>query len=339
MNKKVNGGEFSQDRTVRFPVLDLEVVGPNDLTRTAAELLVSSRDLCVPVVTKDYGDTIKGTVDLQLTPGKVIEKQRSAHEIAFGRLLKRRVDKQSSLGHQMYVALKPFYDDRSALHEMLGGMRLASLGVPTYEPVGVFRAVSGNSLLLTKASDTLMGLDRDNWVQSRHVTSEQDAVDAERNNKTVRDIAGVMAWLHVNGVFHPDGQIKNWGVTPTGQIGVFDMERHLVNMESGRDAVQLAWGDIDKLTASLVSARKDTGVYGVGMLHNLGPKDLKKSVRELIIDPYIDCMVEFGLTLDRPEFDVAERAEYLIEGVEHSFDIAVSGGWPSIYQYKQVMVA
>jgi len=306
------------------------------LFAAVSDLAVSSCGLVSPVVTEHHQDTIREAISLELTDKMIIEECRSAHQVAFGRLLKRREDKETGLGHLMGVAIKPFDDHNTAYNEVLGAMRLRELGVPTYDPIGIFPSRSGHHVVLSHKSDTLQGLDRDTWVVGRKVTTGEEAINAERNTRTIKEIAGLLAWLHVHGVFHPDGQIKNWGITPLGQIGAFDMERHVVRAPGHQDTAGLAWQDIEKLVASLVGATKESGIYGVGMLHGHSQHSLARACEELILQPYADRLMDVGLAGNGER---AEQADLLLSGIEYRFQREIDQGWPSNYSTKTVKKA
>jgi hypothetical protein len=193
------------------------------------------------------------------------------------------------------VAIKPFSRPEDALHELNGYDVLQQHGVETFDPLGVFPAEHTDSfIVLTKKRSSLMSLDRDDWVVGRSVSSAVEAEQAQRNTKTVQEIAVLLAKLHNGGVFLPDGQIKNFAVTTDGKVGAIDTENILVKPVGDLDSPALAWNDISKLTRSLVAPNTEDvdKVFGVGMLAGLSLVDLRESCDELIMTPYIAALSE-----------------------------------------------
>src|SRR5581483_8886159 len=129
---------------------------------------------------------------------------------------------------------------------------LAELGIETFEPVGVFPASKGEHfVVVTKKRNDLTSLDRDKWVVGRQVVDEASAEISERNNETVRGISELLGYIHSWGVYHPDGQIKNYAKTPEGEIGIIDTENLIKADLESPDATSLAWHDVEKLVKSL----------------------------------------------------------------------------------------
>jgi hypothetical protein len=243
-------------------------------------------------VVATYANVANSSNRVSVTPGKIVNSDRSAHRVGFGY-----ITSQSAGGGtgRLDVALKPFRHVEGAWNEVRGYHLLAAHGIETYEPIGVFPAAhSDNLLVITKKRDDLVSLDRDEWVVGRKVTDESSLVTAERNNRTVAGIATVMGTIHSHGIYHRDGQIKNYAATPEGMIGIIDTEnltqRELDDEHSGL----YAWRDIEKLVRSLIIHSKDaekTGIFGVGMLEGLSLRDMRAAAEELIINPYLNSLL------------------------------------------------
>lgn len=277
----------------------------------------------VPVVAAEFADITSRTNKVDIHPEKIIEERRSAHRLGFGRLIGWLPHKGRS-GSLLEVALKPFMDPEAALREFQEYRRLGHLGVETFQPVGVFPAKTGEHFIgITKKRQDLMSLDRDEWVVGRNVSTEEEAETAERNSQTVKDIAVGFAYIHAQGVFHPDGQIKNWAVTPTGKIGIIDTENmHAIPIdgrEAGNDALEYAWNDIEKLVKSLVLDTKDEDakMFGVGMFARLDLVHVRSGLEQLFITPYLETLLTMS---DFTDSKVDKKhINDLFEGVANRF--------------------
>ncbi len=236
-------------------------------------------------------ELVRGS-EVEVDAIKKIEHRRSAHEVGFG--LFRHNNKPDPKGkpRKTQIALKPFSRPDNALHEVFGYLVLQELGVETFEPIGVFPAeLTESYVVVTKKRNDLTSLDRDRWVVGRRVVDEATSETALRNNASVQEIAKLQARINANGVFHPDGQIKNYAKTPKGTIGIIDTENLIFNVTDADRGGQQAWADIEKLVKSLIvntQDRQDTELFGVGMLYGLTSVSLRRSVEELIINPYLD---------------------------------------------------
>lgn len=289
---QVLGGESFNDSYYQVNRCKMQEASasPHTFGVDEARLLLSG----VAVVLPAYIDTLQGATRHEVFPAKTIAPDRSAHEVAFGRIMGHNPNVRSETA-RFSVAMKPFNRARDALHEMYGYMLLKELGVETFQPIGVFPAKKGSHcIVLSENRKDLMSLDRDEWVIGRDVSTVDQAETAVRNNKTVTEIAQTLAFLHSNGVFHPDGQIKNFAITYDGQIGVIDTE-NLKSSEVGDSSNPgLAWDDIEKLVHSLVASGGDSDkIFGVGMLSSMTLGEVRRSAQELVIDPYVDAVLGF----------------------------------------------
>jgi hypothetical protein len=237
----------------------------------------------------------------------------SAHGVGFGWL--------EAPHARRPVAYKPFSRPGNALHEIQGYQTLHELGIETYTPLGAFPSVErGQWVVLTEFREDLVSLDRDQWIVGRAATTFGEVEVAERNGETVKGIGELMAFIHSHGIYHPDGQIKNWAKTPDGKIGIIDTE-HLTRVALGdHNAVTLAWQDIEKLTRSLIAVRhegQDGSIFGVGMLHGMPLALARSSIQELIIQPYLESLMA-QLADCTPERAVAIQTLY--DGVSAKFE-------------------
>lgn len=287
----------------------------------------------IPVVETEAHQAIIPTSNFEVYPEKTIENRRSAHGVSFGQFVGW-LPTKSKFDSLLKVAIKPFNNPEDALREFTGYRLLGNLAVESFEPVGIFPAKEGSHFIsMTKTRKDLVSIDRDEWVVGRRVDSESTAEITERNTRTVQDVSRVLAYVHANGVFHPDGQVKNWAVTPEGNIGIIDTE-NLQKREIGHgDSSELAWQDINKLVKSLILNSKDSDakMFGVGMLHGLPLNQLRESIEELIIFPYVEELMR--LSVNAPD-EVMRRHEHnLFEGIMDHFynDLA----WPQHYLQMQ----
>lgn len=253
------------------------------------------------VICPEFAEPLSKVQAHEVFPGKKIEERRSAHGVSFGRLVGYKPTKGRQ-GHVLSVAMKPFGSAEKAVHELQGYQVLQELEVETYNPVGVFPSKKlENYIVLTEKRNDLMSLDRDSWVHGRQVQNEADVEIAERNTKTVIEIAELLAWLHINGVFHPDGQVKNFAVTDYGKVGVIDPENLVARPLLHFDTATRQAEDFEKLIKSLVRDNKDEPVeedqgdkiFGVGMLAGMANDQIKKCVDELVVNPYKDALEKY----------------------------------------------
>lgn len=275
----------------------------------------------VAVVLPDYLSAVRSASRHDVYRDKTIVPTRSAHEVAFGRLMGHNSNVQRETA-RFGVAMKPFNRPQDALHEVYGYMLLNQLGVQTFQPIGVFPAKKGSHYIaLSEDRKDLMSLDRDEWVVGRNVENVDQAETAARNNKTVTEIAQTLAYLHSNGVFHPDGQIKNFAITYDGKVGVIDTENLRYTSTDNFSNPISAWGDIEKLVHSLVVPNGESDkIFGVGMLSNMPFGEVRRSVQELVVDPYISA------TLDWAGESGSEAALRMAMYVQEQFDGAPN--WP-----------
>jgi hypothetical protein len=273
------------------------------------------------VVSGGFVEEVSKAREVEPFPDKLIHSRRSAHGVTFGRMLGRSFSGRTKPSSKS-VALKPFHNLHDAVNEMEGYLKLQDLGVPTFEPIGIFPAVTGSHVIgVTVKNNNLVSLDRNEWVVGRKVDSEESMAQAERNNQQVKSISETLAYIHANGVFHPDGQIKNFATTASDKIGIIDTEQMVVGKPGDENAKDLAWQDIDKLVKSLVlythedtsisSSDPDEGsIFGVGMLAGLPLNTVRASIEELIVHPY----------LARLETMVEDAGPKIISQIEMLFD-------------------
>lgn len=252
----------------------------------------------MPVVCEGYADLIKAVKTHEVIPDKTIERRRSAHGVSFGRLVGYKQSKRRE-GTIFSIAYKPFEHVEKAVQELYGYKILQKLGVDTFDPIGIVPQEEGGAVVITRKRDDLQSLDRDEWIVGRQPKDAREVEIAERNTVTVKEIAGVLANLHSQGVFHPDGQIKNFAVNENRQIGVIDTENLTVRDTADLDNFALAWTDIEKLTKSIihvndeeVNGDSEDKIFGVGMLAHMNLPQLRNACLELIIEPYLECLEE-----------------------------------------------
>lgn len=279
------------------------------------------------VVNVTHREMLNRVTDFEPFPDKVVEEARSAHHVAFGRLVGRRSTGNRRHGHLQTIAMKPFLDPHDAVTEVRGYWTLQGLGIETFNPVGIFPTENSEAfIVITEKRNDLMSLDRDDWVVGRQVHSEAEAEVATRNTQTVKDIAATMAWMNANGVFHPDGQIKNYAITDFGQVGVIDTE-NLFTLPIGHDdTVPHVVDSMTKLLRSLVSIERDGKMFGVGMLAGMSPDQLRNCFEELILRPYCEFLED---AYYEGKID-GDQAQLLIDGVSHMFSVNVQNSFAAL---------
>jgi len=290
----------------------LEIITPLNLNHgTDIGKAAALHEISIGWVAPEYRDILAQTQRFEPNPQRRIERERSAHQVGFGKFTNTRGEPI------LNVALKPFSREEDAIHEALGAQRLRDIGVETYNPVGLFMPQGGKgAILATETRNDLMGLDRDVWLEGLRVANERDAIVAERNIRTVSDISHTLADMNAHGFFHPDGQVKNWGVTPTGRIGAFDTERHvwLGSNEVRGFSGPLALRDMSKLILSLTTTRKEGSIYGVGMYAGMGTDALVEAIDRDIVTPYHQGILD-TYEANRGDRVLESRADELLTGV------------------------
>jgi hypothetical protein len=283
------------------------------------------------VVAQEFAISFTPKTSTEIFEGKQIEGRRSAHGVSFGRVVTAHA--KSGQKDVLGVALKPFYNPEDAITEMRGYKVIGSLAIPTFEPVGIFPAKHGDHFVgVTKRDGRLSSLDNSQWIVGRRADTEETVEMANQNTEMVKGISQKLAYIHVNGVFHPDGQIKNYTTDILNQIGIIDTEQQKIVKLGDLDSAQLAWEDIEKLSKSLIinNADKDGKMYGVGMLAEMSVEDAREAILELIIEPYIDQLGELQAhTTTSPE--QLKQIDILTEGILDRFSQEVQSGWPKLY--------
>lgn len=279
------------------------------------------------IVSEPHLEVVRQAMRAEIFPDKIVEEDRSAHRVAFGRVIGRRPQKRSGQGHIMTVAIKPFGDTDGAISEIKGYWALQDVGVETYDPVGIFplSSMAGFAVVTQKRND-FQSLDRDEWVVGRQVYDEESEDTVQRNARTIKEIAEITAWINANGIFHPDGQIKNYAVTDYGQLGIIDTENLTVLPLGHPDTVGLVVDNIEKLMKSLIDTSSDDKIFGVGFFAGLSEGRLQESFEELVLNPYIDKLMSL---YEDGQID-ASQAELLIDGLTSHYMINKTSGWPKV---------
>ncbi|GAC1500539.1 MAG: hypothetical protein NVS1B10_04220 [Candidatus Saccharimonadales bacterium] len=289
------------------------------------EELVGGLESGNTLVAPSFESVLKKTKTVEIYKDKLIEERRSAHGVTFGRLITSRTvaDRTDHPAMKLAysVALKPFVSSEDAVREMRGYFTLQNLNVPTFEPVGIFQAAKGEHFVgMTIKNNDLLSLDQHKWVKGRAIRSENEVYLAEHNDQQVRGISETLAFIHANGVFHPDGQIKNFVATASDKIGVIDTEKQIIRPLGDDEANQIAWQDIEHLVKSLIIdnyAENKGKLFGVGMLANLPLQVVRASIEDLIIHPYIAKLE--SLLDDDPDTIQAQQIECLYDGISEKF--------------------
>lgn len=285
-----------------------------------------------PVLSSSYAELITSQLRYIGYPDKTIESNRSAHVVGFGRIAVKGLRDYDHLS----VAVKPFLRPGGALQEMQGYERLISMGLNSYEPVGIFPSLRRSHFIaITKKREDLMSLDRDTWVVGSMPDTANAVETLERNESTVVRISQTMATIHSLGYFHPDGQIKNWATTPAGEIKVIDTENYVELPLDHDKSVDLAWDDIDKLCKSLIidSSSEEQKIFGVGLFAHMPLDRIRENIERLIVNPYRDKLYALtnhtGVNLDCTSATRMTHLEALIDGISERFKNR--NDWPGNY--------
>ncbi len=259
--------------------------------------MVEALQLGHTIVSAEFQKPVRLAHHHEVYPDKQIEERRSAHGVSFGRLVGHRPSKPGRPGTVLSVAMKPFDGCEAAVREVMGYQILREIGVETFQPVGIFHAkqtVNGSYrpiIVMTEKRNDFISQDREEWIVGRQVSSEGEVEIAERNTRTVKEIVQTLAWLHINGVFHPDGQVKNYAVTSFGKVGIIDTENMTTRPLLHSDTITLARQDLEKLLKSLIVEEQEAGkIFGVGMLARMPAAELRACCQELVVLPYTDAL-------------------------------------------------
>lgn len=312
------------DAHVPINVPEGESIGPE-----CADALVKRHAVVLPAHAEMVAESRKVTA----TPGQVFRKERSAHGVGFGAF-------ESRHGSSLEVAMKPFSRADDALNEVRGALVLRGLDVETYEPVGIFPAASGEGFVaVTVARHDLVSLDRAEWVSRNRIgeggdveTARRDIEIAEQNNAAIKAVASMLGYVHSRGVFHPDGQIKNFAMTPEGRVGIIDAEGIRKVELTDERAPDLAWQDIEKLVKSLTNLHGkggDENVFGVGMLNGLSFESVRSAIEELIVEPYAEALRQARESATGVEVEHIDRLIDAIFTVFYKEDSQGRATWPS----------
>ncbi len=284
------------------------------------------------IICEPYADRLHTAIKMEEFPGKIIDESRSAHAVGMGRIIKPRPNKKSGVGNAMSVAIKPFNDPIKAANEVWGYWQLQDLGIETFDPVGIFPDSNRlDVLVLTKKRNDFTSLDRDEWIVGGAIKNNQEAKQHQKNLEAVTDIARIMAKMHMNGLFHPDGQIKNFAVTNTGVVGVIDTENLFKIDVAQHDPSAYVINDIEKLMRSLVekpitqSIHSDQDkLYSVGLFYGNDSKMLRGKYNDLFLQPYIE-QIDAEVT-QQPHLQNA--AEQLFYGLLEHYERSEREDWP-----------
>ncbi len=246
------------------------------------------------IVSPEYSSELERLKTHEVFPDKTVERRRSAHGVSFGRLVGYKPSKKRD-GNLMSVAFKLFEKPKKALQEFYGYKILQEIDTETFDPIGIVPSEDGNSfVVITKKRDDFQSLDRDEWIVGRQPHDAREVEIGQRNNRTVAEISSTLANLHSNGVFHPDGQIKNFAVSVNGTVGVIDTENLTVRNTDDLDNPALAWEDLEKLARSLIlehdteeNSQGEDKIFGVGMLAHMGLPQIRNAFWELVFEPYL----------------------------------------------------
>ena len=303
------------------------------LGRTATKNdIITAYHLHDNVIAEDYYHKLHMALRMEEYPGKIIDESRSAHAVGMGRILKHRRTKQNKVGNAMNVAIKPFNDIDKAANEVWGYWQLQDLGIETFDPVGIFSdPFTAEPLVLTKKRNDFTSLDRDEWIAGGSVQNDQEERQHHKNLAAVRDIARVMARMHLNGIFHPDGQIKNFAVTNTGVIGVIDTENLFQIDLTQQNPYPYAIKDIEKLMRSLVEKAVTQNIktdqdklYSVGLFHKNSNNMTRSKYHDLFLVPYTE---QIGQEINLNPA-ITSVGELLFENLIEHYDSSEKEQWP-----------
>lgn len=267
---------------------------------------------------------------------KSVPTIRSAHAVGFGVLEYGKCVENQRREFVSGVALKPHLDPQTAVHELLGYEQLLNLGINTYVPIGVFPSNGGsNSVLVTEKKSSLVSLDNHFWKSLALTSSEEESYEAENNISIIKKIAVLLANLHVNGIFLPDGQIKNFALNPAGVVGAIDPENIIYKNPRDYDTSSIVISHFEKLIKSLIfksdntldegSEQDQDKIYGVGFLSMMPSARVRSIIIDILINPYLDELDTHAIQVDSNDnYEFAEQMrEEINEFLSHNTN------WPS----------
>ena len=270
------------------------VQNPNLTTEHLKEVLNAGYG----VVSPEFAEVLRSAKKHKVYTDKMIDERHSAHQVTFGIFVGERTTKKGNhvIGKTLSAAMKPFGEPEHAVNEYLGYQVLQRLGIETFQPVGVFPSRHHNNfVVVTKTRGDIIGLELDDWVKGMQPEKPGDVETLERNKQTVKEVAKILAWTHINGVFLPDGQIKNFIATASGQVGVIDTENLKVKPIEHEDTEGLQGEDFTKLIRSFIGDPHDGKIFSIDLFHGFSPDKLQYWTNELIIEPYTLALLQYTM--------------------------------------------
>lgn len=233
----------------------------------------------------------KGTQDL-------FPRGSSAHNVSFCTAEFRG---PKGLPLDLPVAIKTFTSARNALEDAVANQYALDRGFNTTHPICVITN-SQHSYVITQVRKDVQPLDTEPWHQFNSGSIEVRQHFLSR----LTGISELLANLHANGINHADPQVKNFWVTPEGEIETFDWEaaRILDNPPTPEQLQKIAIQDLATLYKSL------TGQFDTSPIPAfLGPRVVKwKQFKRHVFDVYVN---EFGENL----FGRGELTDELLETI------------------------
>lgn len=154
----------------------------------------------------------------------------------------------------MRVAVKSFTKPEKALKEAVNTKQVLNRGFRTVYPIGVI-ADGELGFLITKARSDVQSLDKELWNQ--YHTGRQEVRDYFES--LLYKTAIVLADYHARGIRHSDTQMKNFWVTPRGNVEGIDWEASTIYPPNPTkdQFVVAAFDDLVTLFTSLSGENQD----------------------------------------------------------------------------------
>lgn len=213
----------------------------------------------------------RGIQDLQ-------PRGRSAHDVSFGVADLRTTGKGLE---SLTVAIKPFEEPARALRDAVSNGIALERGFNTTDPICVIVDKPG-SFVVTPAKEGVQTLDTEPW----HQFLNNDDIHVHNHfNYRLRQISELLADLNTHGIEFADAALRNFWITPEGEMEPFDWESSTI-VSNPPTPNQLTTISINTLRAFYGSSSVNTETVQAILK---GPESYKwGQFQSAVFSPYIE---------------------------------------------------
>ncbi len=147
----------------------------------------------------------------------LLPRGKSAHNVSFATAELRT---PSGNLERITVAIKPFDKPRKALADAVANGWVLERGFNTTDPICVILDEQG-SYVVTPAKRGVQSLDTEPWHQ---FMSTSDSTIEDHFRHRLSQVGSLLANLNFRGIDQADSQLRNYWITPTGDIEPIDWE-------------------------------------------------------------------------------------------------------------------